>query len=100
MIKFSGALSAKEIAMKNLPNLTGYLKAADNILGNLEGIAVLGIILALVVAVVGVSLAGFFFLTSALGIGINVAGYILIGILGILSILLLLIMVLSGGGKA
>ena len=84
--------------MKNLPNITGYFKAADTILGNLGGIVVFGIIVALIVAVIGLGLGSFFFLISTVGIGIELAGYLLIGVLSVLAIILLLIMVILGNG--
>ena len=79
-----------------MPNISGYLRAADNIIGNLQGCVVLLIILVLVICMLGVLFFAFFSVTNFLGISINAAGLLLIVLLGIAAIGLIAAMIHLG----
>ncbi|TVQ30743.1 MAG: hypothetical protein EA370_13530 [Wenzhouxiangella sp.] len=86
--------------MKNaLPNIRGYLAAADTIVGTLSGAVILVIIVFVLTCVAGFGFYAFFFMTSLVGIGPGTAGTLFIVLLGLVAVGLVITMVLMGNER-
>jgi hypothetical protein len=82
--------------MKNMPNLKGYLNAADNILGSVGGIIVLFIVLFIITCGLGFLYLGYFLIMGSIGMSPMMASGILIGTLSVIFLFLVVIMIIKG----